>query len=40
MIKSLFKFITGCLSVLVAFFILGAICAVLYEIFMMGFRLI
>ena len=39
MIKSFFKFITGCLFVLGVFFILGAICGFLYEIFMMGFRL-
>lgn len=40
MIKKLLGFVTACLFVFGFFFILGAICAVLYEIFMMVFRLI
>ena len=40
MTKKIIAFITACLFVLGASFILGAICAVLYEIFMLGFRLI
>ena len=40
MIKSILKFFTGCLFVFGFFFILGAVAAVLYEIFMLGFRLI
>lgn len=40
MAKKFLAYITGCLFVFVFFSILGAICAVLYEIFMLGFRLI
>lgn len=40
MAKKILAFIKGCMFVLGASFILGAICAVLYEIFMLGFRLI
>jgi hypothetical protein len=40
MIKKVLGFATACLFVFGFFFILGAVCAVLYEIFMTGFRLI
>lgn len=39
MIKKIVAFITACLFVFGFFFVLGAVAAVLYEIFMMGFRL-
>lgn len=40
MVKKIVAFVTACLFVFGFFFILGALCAVLYEVFMMGFRLI
>ena len=40
MAKKILAFITACLFVFGFFFILGAVCAVMYEIFMLGFRLI
>ena len=38
--KKILAFITACLFVFGFFFIAGAVCGFLYEIFMMGFRLI
>ena len=40
MAKKILGSIKACLYVFGFFFVLGAICAVLYEIFMLGFRLI
>lgn len=40
MTQKIIAFITACLFVFGFFFILGAVAAVLYEIFMLGFRLI
>ena len=40
MAKKILAFVKGCLFVLGVFFILGAVCGFLYEIFMLGFRLI